>query len=71
MAPGVFGPEATVATAIAVGSFYDARFPAPVEDHYVVDRHHWIPPIEGAVAYEKLPPPQSTLTGEALESQRG
>ncbi len=63
---GVFGPSETVVTAIAVGCFFDPDFPAPIEDHYAVDRHHWVPPIDGVDSYDKLPPPQSTLTREPL-----
>ena len=53
---GVFGTSATVITGIAVGCFFEADFPKPVEDHYVVDRHSWVAPLDEVTAYEKLPP---------------
>jgi hypothetical protein len=53
---GAFGAGEVVVTGIAVGCFYDASFPKPVEDHYVRDRHPWVAPLEGVPAFERLPP---------------
>lgn len=53
--PGVFGASETVITAIAVGNFAEADFPAPVEDHFVRDRHHWVQAIPGAEEFDRLP----------------
>ena len=58
-AAGVFGPDATVITGIAVGSFFDASFPMPLEDHHVADRHPWVAALEGVAAFERLPPARS------------
>lgn len=54
--PGTFGPAPVVVTAIAVGCFFEADFPAPSEDHYVGNRHHWIDLLDGVPSFEKLPP---------------
>ena len=53
--PGTFGPEEVVVTAIAVGCFFEADFPQPVEDHYVRDRHSWVVPLDGAAEFETMP----------------
>ena len=66
LAAGVFGPAATVVTAIAVGCFFEPNFPKPVEDHFVSDRHHWVELLDGAVSYDGMPPAQSTVTGAPL-----
>ena len=54
--PGAFGASAAVVTAIAVGCFFDADFPGPIEDHHVADRHHWVDLLEGVPAHDRLPP---------------
>ena len=61
--PGTLGPEEVIIVAIAVGCFFEADFPMPDEDHYVQDRHAWIPPIEGAAEFQTMPPAQD-LTPE-------
>lgn len=58
LAPGVFGPDATVVTAIAVGCFAEPSFPEPAEDHFVAVRHEWVEPLDGARVFPGLPPAQ-------------
>lgn len=41
---------------IAVGNFVDPQFPVPTMDVHTGLRHHWIPPVPGADAFEEWPP---------------
>jgi hypothetical protein len=45
-------------TAVAVGCFVEPDFPAPSEDHYVRNRHHWVGALEAGESYDELPPVQ-------------
>ena len=64
--PGVYGPTASLVTGVAVGCFFDPDFPKPVEDTFVRDRHHWIPPFDGMKRCEAMPGAMSIVTGESL-----
>ena len=47
------GPSAFIA--IAVGSFADPEFAAPVIEAHTAMRHRWVPPIPGAEQFEGFP----------------
>ena len=38
-------------TGIAVGNFVDQDFPAPTIEYFTATRHHWLPPVSGAIQY--------------------
>jgi len=40
---------------MAVGNFVDPGFPAPVMEFHVEMRHHWVPPVPGAVPVDESP----------------
>ena len=58
MMRGTYAPSETRITAIAVGCFVDADFPAPESDEYVRYRHHWVEALEGVDAYDGMMPAQ-------------
>jgi len=37
---------------MAVGNFVDPEFPAPVMEFHDELRHHWVPPVPGAVSVD-------------------
>jgi len=39
------------AVSIAVGTLFDPEFPAPSAEFFTRFRHHWVPPVPGAVQY--------------------